>query len=265
MPDVINSAFRMLNDYFQYAYDNHKRPRVLETEYANIQWQPFQQAVLDLAETKPGGRTLHWFHEPTGKVGKSHVTTHLACQKLDDSRAKAYCPDITKSADIFCGYCDEPVIILDVPRSQCKHMDHIYHVCKKFIDCRIFAGKYKSRPNIFIKPHVLVFSNEPPKYEINGKLTLSADRFNLVDLTIHSLKCRDDTPSSSKSSDRKRKEPESWKAPMACKDVNPMATKQTRFDFVQPNPGLHLCRKSTSVPTGVEPAPPRFGDDRSIP
>jgi len=47
---------------------------------------------------------------------------------------QASCPDITKPADIFCGYNLQPIVIFDIPRSRIDTMDHIYGVIEKFLN-----------------------------------------------------------------------------------------------------------------------------------
>ena len=94
---------------------------------------------------------------------------------------QASCPDITKPADIFCGYNLQPIVIFDIPRSRIGTMDHIYGVIEKFLNGMIFVGKYNSHQVCIKPPHVIVFSNDLPKiYNENGHFTLSKDRWNLI-------------------------------------------------------------------------------------
>lgn len=176
MPGTVAGAYRMLTDYHRETRLLTAREQVL-ANYDDVEWTPFQQYVLDLIDTSADGRTLHWFHEPDGNVGKSHLATFLSCNRL------AYCPDVTKAADIFCGYDLEPVVIFDIPRSRIDTMDHIYGVIEKFLDGCIFVGKYFSHGMVIPKPHVIVFSNDPPKLEnAAGHKTLSEDRWHIGDV-----------------------------------------------------------------------------------
>lgn len=206
-PGTVNGAYRMLTDLKEHQLDQDCKADVLDG-FTNIVWLPFQQDVIDLVATIPDQRTLHWFHEPTGKVGKSRVTKYLACL------GTAYCLDATKPADIFCGYNREPVVIFDIPRSKIEHMDHLYGVIEKFIDSLIFVGKYKSKAMPIHPPHVIVFSNDPLKLSItNDKTgvthdTLSKDRWNIVNIATTYLKSHDNTVVAPKVA-RKRTKPES--------------------------------------------------------
>ena len=38
----------------------------------------FQQQVIDHIITKPDGRTLNWYHEEDGNIGKSYLTKYVS-------------------------------------------------------------------------------------------------------------------------------------------------------------------------------------------
>ena len=83
-----------------------------------------------------------------------------------------------------CAYNMEGIVIFDIPRSRIDTMDHIYGVIENFLNGKIFVGKYQSHTMCIKPPHVIVFSNDPEKRQNDkGNLTLSADRWNIVDLT----------------------------------------------------------------------------------
>lgn len=58
----------------------------------------------------------------------------------------------------------------------------MYGILENFCNGAIFVGKYQSKTLLFKPPHVIVFSNEEPKYEIEGKTTLSQDRWRVVEI-----------------------------------------------------------------------------------
>jgi hypothetical protein len=149
----------------------------------------------------------------------------------------AYCPDITKPADIFCGYNMEPVVIFDIPRSRIDTMDHIYSVIEKFLNGMIFVGKYNSHSLCITPPHVIVFSNDLPKTHTDkGNLTLSADRWNIVKLqrdvntflnnASKKRSLEPETPSVTKHT-CKRKNTDTYTNIMKNKDADPMSFTQT--------------------------------------
>lgn len=222
MPGTANGAYRMLIDYHRETRLLTGKAQVLAT-YHNVVWKPFQQHILDFVDTEPDGRTVNWYHEPIGNIGKTYLMKYLMASN------RAFCPDVTKAADIFCAYNMEPIVIFDIPRSRIDTMDHLYGIIEKFLNGVIFVGKYASHTMCIKPPHVLVFSNdEPKKFNEHNHATLSDDRWHIVDITksFATLKSHDDTVTLTKAPPGKRKEPESWKALMLSKDANPNATKQ---------------------------------------
>jgi len=246
-PGTVSSAYRVLNDYKELCLDQACKADVLAEDYGDVKWKPFQQDILDLIDTKSDQRTIHWYHEPTGKVGKTKLTRYLACMNL------AYTPDATKAADIFCGYNREPVVIFDIPRSKIDHMDHLYGVCEKFIDGDIFVGKYKSKAMPINPPHVIVFSNDVPKLEITNKDTgtshdtMSRDRWHIVHIPESYLKSHDNTIVPRKPAS-KTKPTESWEEIMKIKDANPAATTQAKLN---PNSKEFVPVNTDNAPASV--------------
>jgi len=234
MPGTTNGAYRMLTEYKQQTLHLTARQQVLDM-YKDVQWKPFQQKIIDHLETEPDGRTLNWYHEPDGNIGKSYLTKYLMASD------QAYCPDITKPADIFCGYNLQPIVIFDIPRSRIDTMDHIYGVIEKFLNGMIFVGKYNSHQLCIKPPHVIVFSNdEPKKYTEKGNLTLSEDRWNIIkippnvnDKLMTKAKIDSHKPPASPTSPKKRKEPDFAKTIMSQKDREPNATKQQRLETLE--------------------------------
>lgn len=39
--------------------------------YDTVEWKPWQQTIVDLVDTVPDRRTVHWYYEGFGNVGKS--------------------------------------------------------------------------------------------------------------------------------------------------------------------------------------------------
>ena len=81
MPGTVSRAYKMLRDYAQDKKFQTAREMVLE-EYANVEWKEFQQNILDLVSDKPDGRTVHWYHEDAGNVGKTFLRKFLQAKSL---------------------------------------------------------------------------------------------------------------------------------------------------------------------------------------
>lgn len=127
----------------------------------------WQLKAINLLSQKPDKRTVYWFWESSGNVGKSQLTRYLV------AKHNALMLD-GKSQDMFLMIAENPdkrrLIIIDVPRSSQDFIN--YGAIEKIKNGLIFSGKYKSCQILFNHPHVIVFANIPPDYT-----KLSADRW----------------------------------------------------------------------------------------
>ena len=97
----------------------------------------------------------------------------------------AYCPDVTKIADIFFGYQQQPIVIFDIPRSKEEHMEHLYTAMEQFKNGRIFISNYESHEMYFKPLHVIVFANfTPQEGSEKDELTLPMDRWCITPLGL---------------------------------------------------------------------------------
>ncbi len=136
---------------------------------------PWQRAATDIVKGPPDDRTIYWFWEPAGNVGKS-VLTWLWHRDFDalivgHNARDAKCA--VKLAWVIDGSPPEhPIIMFDLPR-ECQS-PLLFHVIEKLKDGIFFSGKYKSSMVTLPLTHVVVFANEAPQYNI-----LSADKLRV--------------------------------------------------------------------------------------
>lgn len=140
--------------------------------------KPFQDEIMKLVEGSPDNRTIHWFWEPTGNVGKTAVAKwlHVMYGALyvsgrggDIKHALARMRELSES--------DPSILIVDLSRNA--------RMTKGLLDCLesvknglLFSGKYDSRTlHMKSPPHVIVFANFPPS-EMEQH-SLSADRWKV--------------------------------------------------------------------------------------
>lgn len=126
--------------------------------------------VLNAIDNKPDKRTINWYWEPDGNVGKTSLCKYLV--------AKRGALMLTgKSNDMYYMLSKYPnrrrVILIDVPRSGQDYIN--YGAIEQIKNGLCFSGKYDSDQLIFNCPHVFVFANEPPKV-----CEMSVDRWNIV-------------------------------------------------------------------------------------
>jgi len=130
----------------------------------------WQLEVVDIIKGEPDERTIHWFWEDKGNVGKTSLCKYLVV-KHDALLVNG------KTADMMYAVAsvkEKPdICILDVPRYQKNNVSYIGLECIK--NGIFFNGKYESGMVKIPSPHVLVFANYPPILE-----NLSSDRWHVV-------------------------------------------------------------------------------------
>ncbi len=141
-----------------------------------IVWKPWQEAILKLVQTVPDSRTVHWYWEPTGNVGKSFLTKYLV-QRFNALVVSG------KANDIFHQFAKREedgiattIAVLDIPRCSMGFIS--YQAIESIKNGLITSGKYEGGQWIIDPCHVICFSNERPRYE-----AMSADRWNVVCLS----------------------------------------------------------------------------------
>lgn len=147
--------------------------RVLTAE----QLRPWQARVVELVVEPPDDRTVHWFWESVGNVGKSALCKHLVhhhnalicAGKASDMKflvakfieREGFPPDL---------------LIMDIPRSS---LDYVSYTGLEEVKNGLFAStKYECAMVCMNSPHLIIFANSPP--ELSN--TMSADRWHVVDL-----------------------------------------------------------------------------------
>lgn len=154
------------------------RPRAAVRVVATDDLYVWQRKIWDLIHTQADDRTIHWFWEPTGAVGKSALVKKI-CVEVPGSLVVA-----GKAADMKHAIAatmkeseswTPEVIMFDVPRTQMQYVS--YTGMEEIKNGTIFSSKYESGQCLFNPPHMLVFSNSPPDLS-----AMSADRWNVVNL-----------------------------------------------------------------------------------
>lgn len=129
----------------------------------------WQMEVMDIVKQEPDERTIHWFWEPTGGVGKTSICKYLV--------VKHEALMLTgKSNDMYNMLVKFPnkrtLIIVDCPRCQQDYIN--YGAIEQIKNGLVFSGKYEGAQLVFNCPHVIVFANQEPDFE-----RMSADRWNV--------------------------------------------------------------------------------------
>jgi hypothetical protein len=140
----------------------------------------WQRKIVDrllVAEHPKFGRKVLWIWEPTGRVGKTVLASHLidACGAVEvtgTSRDALY----TIAEYVQSRGEGPPIVIFDVPRSN----DGInYETVEKAKDGKFYSSKYQGVCIRYARPHVVCFANEPPQPGM-----LSQDRYDVIRLGV---------------------------------------------------------------------------------
>lgn len=130
----------------------------------------WQIQIMDIIKNKPDKRTIHWFWEPNGNIGKSELCRYL-CIKHD----AIICSGTAKDMKYMCATAKKKpkIIIFDVPRSCLEYISYTgIEEIKNGVFC---SSKYESSMCVMNRPHIIIFANEPPLLS-----KMSQDRWNVV-------------------------------------------------------------------------------------
>lgn len=138
-------------------------------EYEGVEWKEWQKEVLEL---KNDNRSINWYWENDGNVGKSFLCKYMAL-----TRSVCICEG--KKADIFnqvnvmieAGKTPE-VIICDIPRTNLEYIN--YAALEQLKNGMLYSGKYEGGVCVFPSPLVICFANEEPNIE-----AMSYDRWKI--------------------------------------------------------------------------------------
>ncbi len=137
----------------------------------------WQRKIIDMINLPPDDRKIYWYWSTRGAIGKSALVKHL-CIKEDASYVGGKFSDAFYAIKAKIDKGQEPYIILfDLPKSMGNRISYV--AIEGIKNGLIFNSKYESGQIIFNTPHIIVFANCEPDYNM-----LSQDRWQ--------VKCLDD-------------------------------------------------------------------------
>ena len=137
--------------------------------------RPWQVDILNIIKSPAHERSIYWFWENTGGVGKSSFAKYL-CSVHD----AIYIDEGKKSDIINIVYNIEnitakSVIVIDVPRDNGNTVS--YKAIEQIKNGMICNTKYETGMKLFNPPHIIIFANMPPEEH-----KLSADRWKIFEI-----------------------------------------------------------------------------------
>lgn len=152
-----------------------RRGMMLAT-YERVVWKDWQQEVIDIVGTLPDSRTIHWFYEGEGNVGKSYLAKYLVL-KYNAIICSGKATDVFNQVNVWMNNNEDKLgpelVVLDCPRCMADYVSYQAIECLK--NGMLYSGKYEGGVCIFPPPHVICFSNHMPDM---GEL--SRDRWHIV-------------------------------------------------------------------------------------
>lgn len=138
--------------------------------------KPFQLKIKKMIQEEPDDRTINWFWEKKGCIGKTALCKYLAV----NYKALVVSGKGTDCLYAIVKWKEETglypkIVILDIPRTAIDYVS--YTAIEKIKDGLFFSGKYESSMVVMNSPHVICFANEKPN--VNA---LSKDRWNIKEV-----------------------------------------------------------------------------------
>lgn len=148
------------------------RTEALSQQYQNVELRKWQLLLLETLKGVPNDRTVHWFYDTKGNVGKSWMCKYMKYLYPQDCALLSN----GKSTDIAHMYNCERIAIFDFARSCEERIN--YQIIEQIKDGKVFSPKYDSHTKVCVCPHVVCFANFEPE-----RGALSQDRWNIVNIT----------------------------------------------------------------------------------
>lgn len=140
-----------------------KRNERLLLGYDGVIWHDWQSEIIDIINTSPDCRTIHWYWDRNGNTGKSFLSKYLVLKHsaiIADGKKDNIFNQIKTWMDNHRDDEDPKIIISDIPRHNIEYIN--YGAIEQIKNGMIYSGKYEGGICLFESPHVFVFANEPP-------------------------------------------------------------------------------------------------------
>lgn len=146
-----------------------KKVKILDTLYS------WQKAIEDLTLTEPDDRTIHWYWDDKGNIGKSAFIKYMIVK-----HKVLFCSG-GKHSDIMNLVFNQDMdtcncVMFDIPRANKGHIS--YASLESIKNGMVCNTKYETGVKVFNSPHVFVFANFPP----DDESLLSCDRWDIKEL-----------------------------------------------------------------------------------
>ncbi len=149
--------------------------KILEQQYVGVVWRDWQLRIIESLQELPDDRTINWYWEPNGKVGKSYLCKYLKLTGnvlFCDGSEKDVFHELAKWMDAHPEQWPDTVLV-DTCRDNFRYLH--YSTLEKLKNGLMHSGKYEGACLLTGWMHVVCFANEEPDYD-----KMSKDRWNVV-------------------------------------------------------------------------------------
>lgn len=151
----------------------------IELKYIhNIELKNWMKSILkDIIEKEPDKRSLYWFWEPLGGVGKTdfqkYVFTHYENVVVVSGKGSDMKNNIVEFQKLNNSL--PKVVLINIPRCNYDYVS--WCGIEEIKDMFFYSGKYEGGMVCGRSPHVIIFANEEPPLE-----KMSNDRWKVIEI-----------------------------------------------------------------------------------
>lgn len=131
--------------------------------------RPWQEDIEKIILSQPDTRTIHWYHEPVGGIGKTAFIKYMV-EKYNDKIVVATSGSQKDLACLLAERCekdedfdinDDITVLIDYDREKEGFVS--YSGIKRLKDGLITSAKYHTGTLVFNNPNVIIMANFPPE------------------------------------------------------------------------------------------------------
>jgi hypothetical protein len=150
----------------------------IATKYVhNIELKSWQKGVLKIIDKPPDKRSVYWFWEPVGGVGKTDLQKYIFTHYEDVIVVSGKGSDMKNAIVEFQKSTEKlpKVVLINIPRCNYDYVS--FCGIEEIKDMFFYSGKYEGGMVCGENPHVIIFANEEPPLE-----KMSNDRWRVIEI-----------------------------------------------------------------------------------
>lgn len=150
-------------------------------------WNAWQRSVIDIIDTVPDGRTIHYIIKE-GNVGGTTMCKYLHMHGI--ARRLPCINDMKELSQAILGTKPYKAYFIDMPKAlNQQKLYGFYSAIEELVNGYAFDPRHKWKENYFEPPHVFVISNESPNLDV-----LVRDRWKIWHVTKADLELKQGPP-----------------------------------------------------------------------